>query len=369
MSSSKVQNLTELAEAPASGDLLIVWDVSENDADGTAGKPKKITSANALAGYQPLDALLAAIAALSMVADRYIYGTGTDTVALGTITAFARTLLDDVDQAAARTTLALTPGTDVQAYSAQLAAIAALSPSNDDIIQRKAGAWTNRTIAQLLSDLGLSALYQPLDTDLTDLVSRWVAASASGPASLDFHEDTDNGSNRVRLSAPSSVASDITVTLPSAAGTVITTADAASASASGIVELATDAETLAGTDTDRAVTPAGAASVYLKGEQAFNAQTGTTYTLAASDIRKVVSLNNGSAITVSFPQDSDATIAVGESGDFYMLGAGQATFQAGSGATLRVSGLTAKSRAQYSRIGWQKVSANTFNLYGDLAAS
>lgn len=44
-------------------------------------------------------------------------------------------------------------GTTVQGYDADLAAIAALSPSNDDVIQRKAGAWTNRTMAQLLSDL------------------------------------------------------------------------------------------------------------------------------------------------------------------------------------------------------------------------
>lgn len=39
------------------------------------------------------------------------------------------------------------------ALDADLGAIAALNPSNDDIIQRKAGAWTNRTLAQLWADL------------------------------------------------------------------------------------------------------------------------------------------------------------------------------------------------------------------------
>lgn len=34
-----------------------------------------------------------------------------------------------------------------------------LSPSNDDIIQRKSGAWTNRTIAQLKTDLGIGLLF------------------------------------------------------------------------------------------------------------------------------------------------------------------------------------------------------------------
>lgn len=42
-----------------------------------------------------------------------------------------------------------------QALNANLTAIAGLSPSNDDVIQRKAGAWVNRTIAQLKSDFGL----------------------------------------------------------------------------------------------------------------------------------------------------------------------------------------------------------------------
>lgn len=54
-----------------------------------------------------------------------------------------------------------------QASDADLTAIAALTPTNDDVIQRKSGAWVNRSIAQLSSDLGLAAGYQPLDSDLT----------------------------------------------------------------------------------------------------------------------------------------------------------------------------------------------------------
>lgn len=43
-----------------------------------------------------------------------------------------------------------------QALNADLTAIAALTPANDDLIQRKAGAWVNRTPAQLKTDLALS---------------------------------------------------------------------------------------------------------------------------------------------------------------------------------------------------------------------
>lgn len=45
-----------------------------------------------------------------------------------------------------------------QPLDADLSAIAALTPSNDDIIQRKAGAWTNRTIAQVKTDFGLATI-------------------------------------------------------------------------------------------------------------------------------------------------------------------------------------------------------------------
>ncbi len=55
--------------------------------------------------WQPLDALLTAIAALTTSADQLIYSTGSDAVAMTALTAFARTLLDDADAATARATL------------------------------------------------------------------------------------------------------------------------------------------------------------------------------------------------------------------------------------------------------------------------
>lgn len=43
-----------------------------------------------------------------------------------------------------------------QPLDSDLTAIAGLTPANDDIIQRKAGAWTNRTVAQYYADLQAS---------------------------------------------------------------------------------------------------------------------------------------------------------------------------------------------------------------------
>lgn len=71
-------------------------------------QPNLVQRAAALDGSkQPLDALLTSIAALTFGSDSFIYGTGSDTAAAGTVTSFARTLLDDADAATARTTLGI----------------------------------------------------------------------------------------------------------------------------------------------------------------------------------------------------------------------------------------------------------------------
>lgn len=48
-----------------------------------------------------------------------------------------------------------------QPADADLTAIAALAPANDDFVQRKAGAWANRTVAQVKTDLGVAGWKSP----------------------------------------------------------------------------------------------------------------------------------------------------------------------------------------------------------------
>ena len=62
-----------------------------------------------LAGKQPLDATLTALAAMVFTSDRMIYSTGADAFASTSLTAFARTILDDADAATVRATIGAAP--------------------------------------------------------------------------------------------------------------------------------------------------------------------------------------------------------------------------------------------------------------------
>jgi len=99
----------------------------------------------------------------------------------------------------------------------------------------------------------------------------------------------------------------------------------------------------------------------------FNAQTGTSYTLVATDVGALVTLSNASAITLTVPP---SVFTTGQVIDIQQIGAGQVTLAQGSGVTITSTGGTAsapKLRAQYSGASILCTGSNTFTVFGDIS--
>lgn len=107
-------------------------------------------------------------------------------------------------------------------------------------------------------------------------------------------------------------------------------------------------------------------SVRYPPQSPINAQIGTAYTLAITDLYRLVTLNNGAAITLTIPTDANVPLPVNGFIDCIQIGAGQVTVAPAGGVTLNgTPGLLFTD--QYSAVSLLKVAANSWIAIGRLS--
>ena len=124
------------------------------------------------AAFQDVDATLTSLALLGTAADKIAYTTGIDTWAETGLTAFARSFLDDADEATFKATVNLESGVDVQAYHANLASLAALAYASTSFVKMTAAG----TFALDTNTYQVAGSFQPLDATLTSIALLGTAA-------------------------------------------------------------------------------------------------------------------------------------------------------------------------------------------------
>jgi hypothetical protein len=326
----------------------------------------------AVAGLQPLDSDLTAIAALAT-------------------TTFGRALLTMADAPTLRSvaglgTAALSASTDFQPVDSDLTAIAALTTTTYGraLLTMADAAATKVALAITKADVGLGNVdntadtakpistlqqagldgKQALSSTLTSLagssvngVSLVTAANYAAMKVLLAYAISDVSGLTAALAAKaaSGANSDITslsgltTALSLAQGGTGATSAAGAKTALSLVKGDVGLGNVDNTaDTAKPVSTAQQTALNAKAAilDTLNTQTGTTYTLASTDAGLVVELSNASAITLTLPN----SLPVGFNCIIRQAGAGQVTLSLASGATLRNRQSLTKTAGQWSEL-------------------
>lgn len=149
-----------------------------------AGDKIRIVGNISTTAYVPEQAALAAIYALTPAADKFIYFTSSSAAALGTVTSFIRTLMDDADAAAARTTLGVSSTTEMNT---------AIAASSFGVSQK----WYNVKASRAIETPTAAHVYQA-PTKMIQVAVSWTEGS-----SATYFKVSDNGSTWITITRES----------------------------------------------------------------------------------------------------------------------------------------------------------------------
>jgi hypothetical protein len=99
-----------------------------------------------------------------------------------------------------------------------------------------------------------------------------------------------------------------------------------------------------------------------------NTQTGTTYTIAATDAGDLITLINSSPITLTVPTNATIPFAIGTQVTIAQGGAGRVTVAGAVGVTINAADGYLNLRTQWSTGTLVKVATNAWILIGDTGA-
>jgi hypothetical protein len=90
--------------------------------------------------------------------------------------------------------------------------------------------------------------------------------------------------------------------------------------------------------------------------------------LVLTDAGKMITMNKATANNLTVPANADVAFPLNTRIDVIQYGAGQTTFVAGSGVTIRSSSSKLKITGQYSGASLWKKGTNEWVLVGDIAS-
>ena len=191
-----------------------------------------------------------------------------------------------------------------------------------------------------------------------------AAASASSASTSASNASTSASNAATSATNASNSASSASTSATNASNSASSAATSATNAANSATLAASYTPSQTGNAGKYLTTNGTAASWASPTDVVFNAQTGTTYTLVASDLNKMVTLTNANAITLTVP---NGVFTTGQQINLAQLGVGQVEVVSDGTTTINASP-GKKIRAQYAIATLICTASNTFLLVGDITA-